>query len=231
MTACRNKASRAVTAALVGVLSVGAVPMVAIAAPSEGAVVMSDTSNTIWNGTVTYKGEDSYVANGDPQGKEAVSLQPFGGADPVELEYHPAGAATKNGSYYYFYVEVDTSSSKTWTTDGQSVTYKNADGRDVLLKGDCVDRPTDAGTYAVVVGRKSETGLWEFVKSAETFTITARSLDGAQLVEAPALALDLGLEQGKNLCKTHGIHFLVVHSRHLPKSELIITQRLYHIYP
>ena len=54
---------------------------------------------------------------------------------------------------------------------------------------------------------------------------------GAQLVEAPALALDLGLEQGKNLCKTHGIHFLVVHSRHLPKSELIITQRLYHIYP
>ena len=184
MTACRNKASRAVTAALVGVLSVGAVPMVAIAAPSEGAVVMSDTSNTIWNGTVTYKGEDSYVANGDPQGKEAVSLQPFGGADPVELEYHPAGAATKNGSYYYFYVEVDTSSSKTWTTDGQSVTYKNADGRDVLLKGDCVDRPTDAGTYAVVVGRKSETGLWEFVKSAETFTITARSLDGAQLVEA-----------------------------------------------
>ena len=41
MTACRNKASRAVTAALVGVLSVGAVPMVAMAAGvNDGASLM-----------------------------------------------------------------------------------------------------------------------------------------------------------------------------------------------
>ena len=99
MTACTNnggsRARRAVTAALVGVLSVGAAPMVALAteaAPVAGDVqLQAMTADTIWNGIVTYKGEDSYVYNGDPQGKEAVSIDPAGDGDPMDLEYTPQG--------------------------------------------------------------------------------------------------------------------------------------------
>ena len=190
MTACTNnggsRARRAVTAALVGVLSVGAAPMVALAtgaAPASGDVILqADTSNTVWNGTVTYEGEDTYVYNGDPQGMVAVSIKPFGGAEPEDLEYHPAGAATENGSYYYFYVKIDTSSSTVWESlDGEPVKYENADGRQVNLKGECVNKPTDPGEYAVVVGLKN--GGWELNKSAERFVITSRSLEGAQIVE------------------------------------------------
>ena len=51
MTACRNKASRAVTAALVGVLSVGAVPMVAMAAGvNDGASLMFVTAENAFSG-------------------------------------------------------------------------------------------------------------------------------------------------------------------------------------
>ena len=190
MTACTNnggsRARRAVTAALVGVLSVGAAPMVALAteaAPVAGDVqLQATTADTIWNGIVTYKGEDSYVYNGDPQGKEAVSIDPAGDGDPMDLEYHPAGAATEEGSCYYFYVKIDTGSSTKWTSKGgDPVKYENADGREVNLKGECVNRPTEPGEYAVVAGRKN--GAWELNKSAARFVITSRSLEGAQIVE------------------------------------------------
>ena len=105
MTACTNnggsRARRAVTAALVGVLSVGAAPMVALAtgaAPASGDVsLQAATSDTVWKGTVTYEGEDTYVYNGDPQGMVAVSIKPFGGAEPEDLEYHRRLCNAKTG--------------------------------------------------------------------------------------------------------------------------------------
>ncbi|WP_072374572.1 S-layer homology domain-containing protein [Thermophilibacter mediterraneus] len=79
MTACTNnggsRARRAVTAALVGVLSVGAAPMVALAtgaAPASGDVTtMSVSPKSAWeNGKVTYAYDnDGYVIT-DPEGYE-----------------------------------------------------------------------------------------------------------------------------------------------------------------
>ncbi|OUO44906.1 hypothetical protein B5F79_10735 [Olsenella sp. An285] len=56
MTACRNKASRAVTAALVGVLSVGAVPMVAMAATTDAGAQLQAVSpaQAFSDGALTY---------------------------------------------------------------------------------------------------------------------------------------------------------------------------------
>ncbi|OUO48062.1 hypothetical protein B5F79_01545, partial [Olsenella sp. An285] len=88
MTACRNKASRAVTAALVGVLSVGAVPMVAMAAGvNDGASLMFTQpdgafanasidaitfSQGDWSGTPTLDGD---VYQFDYERNQPVSLR------------------------------------------------------------------------------------------------------------------------------------------------------------
>ena len=192
MTACTNnggsRARRAVTAALVGVLSVGAAPMVALAtnaAPASGDVsLMATDQQVIQEGTVTYKGEDSYVANGDPQGLEAVTLTPANpGAEPIDLEYTTAGAQKKAG-YYYFYVDLNSSAGNQFTSATGKVEYLNSSNKPVQVEGEIVAKPSTVGTYAVVTGYLAEDlRTWTFVDDAETFTIKARSLDGATLVE------------------------------------------------
>ncbi|WP_346695129.1 S-layer homology domain-containing protein [Thermophilibacter mediterraneus] len=194
MTACTNnggsRARRAVTAALVGVLSVGAAPMVALAtgaAPASGDVsLQAATSDTVWNGTVAYDGEDraTFTYNGKAQGTEAVSLTPQGTEmSDVELEYYPADSSTPGtDEYYYFYVELDSASSTTWMNGTESVTYKNAKGASVDVKGNAVAKPSAIGDYAVMVGRWNGSG-WDLVKSAYTFSIKAQSLDDANLFE------------------------------------------------
>ena len=113
MTACRNKASRAVTAALVGVLSVGAVPMVAMAATS-GAVTLATTESDFAAGSVTYEGGlaagATFAWTGSAQGLVPEYLTTKSG-DQVQLEFTKTQnlyELTKE-TYYYTYVKVDAS--------------------------------------------------------------------------------------------------------------------------
>ncbi|WP_273398288.1 S-layer homology domain-containing protein [Thermophilibacter mediterraneus] len=192
MTACTNnggsRARRAVTAALVGVLSVGAAPMVALAtgaAPASGDVsLMASDKDVIEQGTVTYEGEDSYIANGDPQGLEAVTLtENTPNAKPIDLEYTYGGQQTESG-YYFFYVDLDNTGGTYQMTGTEGVSYKNSSNKDVAVKGNIVEKPSVVGNYAVVSGYyDKDNDRWTFVDDAETFTIKARSLDGATLFE------------------------------------------------
>ena len=118
MTACTNnggsRARRAVTAALVGVLSVGAAPMVALAtgaAPASGDVTtMSVSPKSAWeNGKVTYAYDnDGYVIT-DPEGYEfeydgkqhhilPQLVMPKGAINPVAVDDSEVYFERLNGS-------------------------------------------------------------------------------------------------------------------------------------
>ena len=117
MTACRNKASRAVTAALVGVLSVGAVPMVALAAGTtdSGAQVMADEQDAFANAEVVLNWNTKDY-NGGKQAPEVVTVTPRGGkaifdaqtSDDYKIYYVAADAEGKPGTESVTPVEAGT---------------------------------------------------------------------------------------------------------------------------
>ena len=191
MTACRNKASRAVTAALVGVLSVGAVPMVAIAATTDGAGLMATEGAAVEKAEVQYKGGEpaaEFTYNGRPQAPVPVKVTPVNeDTERVSLNpYGEEGAQREKGDFYYWYVDMD------GTTDQMAETgvkYANDKGTLVDLKGSYVMeggrfvKPTEQGEYAVVVAQYIDGTNWRYVGVADTFEIVGQSLDAAVLCD------------------------------------------------
>ena len=202
MTACTNnggsRARRAVTAALVGVLSVGAAPMVALAtgaAPASGDVqVMADGDAFFKQGTVKYEdGLESghafvYKKSGATavaQGlvPESVSYKNSSVADVTTFLPAASLSTQARGAHYYAYYEIDADAAEVKDSDGTPILVEGADGEEVSLRGtSTTSMPTDPGTYAVVVFYADSTG-WSAMDRAATFSIVNGGLEGATLVE------------------------------------------------
>ncbi|WP_072374626.1 S-layer homology domain-containing protein [Thermophilibacter mediterraneus] len=202
MTACTNnggsRARRAVTAALVGVLSVGAAPMVALAtgaAPASGDVqVMATSDNAFREGTVQYSNGESgqsFVYNQRFQGLEPESFTDFGATKPQEetFNYNTSFSGLTAGDYYYAYAIVDQSAgnNEPSDSDGNKIEYINEDGKRVTLriKGYVASdaTPVEPGTYAVVVYKATSASTFVCRSIADTFTVVNGGLEGATLVD------------------------------------------------
>ncbi|WP_273396470.1 hypothetical protein, partial [Thermophilibacter mediterraneus] len=200
MTACTNnggsRARRAVTAALVGVLSVGAAPMVALAtgaAPASGDVSLLATENAAFNGATIYyaNGEDgaSFVYDEDNsfQGLEPESFVYANTAEKIEktFTYAKTPESAREG-YHYFYVEIDQSESSTRfdNGNGENIVYTTEDG-DVTLRGRKVEPDEDMqpGTYAVVSYYANGAAGYICATHADTFTVVNGGLEGATLYD------------------------------------------------
>ncbi len=197
MTACTNnggsRARRAVTAALVGVLSVGAAPMVALAteaAPVAGDVqVMADDSSAFTLGTVNYKeGKpgDTFTFDREGHGIVPESVTLFNSNNQKQDVDDIAGPMSgRAAGTYYYYVKVATPLTGT-KVDG--VQYVDSEGNKTdLYQSDqyMSNQPKETGTYAVVVGEWDGSG-WNYVSVADTFTIVEAGFKGATLYEVNA---------------------------------------------
>ncbi|OUO33044.1 S-layer homology domain-containing protein [Olsenella sp. An293] len=190
MTACTNnggKARRVVTAALVGVLSVGAVPAIALATGSDVSLQAEDPAVLAGADIVYKKGQpgDVYYANGKQQGLVPSEIDPaVAGIDNIEVTSFPSKAEV--GAYYYFYVNLGSTTGKQFhTVNGSAgVKYDAGDKGMVQVSGELsFTMPSDAGTYAVVVGQYNGAAGWDFVNVADTFTIASYSLADATLID------------------------------------------------
>ena len=201
MTACTNnggsRARRAVTAALVGVLSVGAAPMVALAteaAPVAGDVQLQATTNPAFQGSTVYysNGESgaSFVYNEGMQGLEPESYSNYGTSEklPGNFTYSDDFGAAAPGNHYA-YVRVDQDAAADYpngVSDGVGgvVKYIGEDGSQVTLRGDDANvSDMVPGTYAVVVYYSNGSGSFVARTIADTFTIVNGGLEGATLVD------------------------------------------------
>ena len=189
MTACTNnggsRARRAVTAALVGVLSVGAAPMVALAttaAPVSGDVsLQAEAGANIKDAKLTYetgKPGDVFVYDGEAHAIVPATIDATVGTDP-ELSLCPSDPSDrKAGEAYYYYVDVKGSN----TFSGTGVYYTNAGKKTAVTGTVMFSAPTKISTYAVVAGVWNGTG-WDYVEMADTFSIASQSLKNATLFE------------------------------------------------
>ena len=126
MTACRNKASRAVTAALAGALTLGAAPVMALA---DGAGLMAVDANNIGGGTIAYKSGqsgDSFTYTGEAQGLVPTTLTPVAG-DALDLTLLPSDYSSSDEDInFYLYVKIgDTDAGYA----DLGIEYKDADGK------------------------------------------------------------------------------------------------------
>ena len=220
MTACTNhggKARRVVTAALVGVLSVGTVPMAALATGvSDGIETLALDENAIAGGEVVYRnGEDgeTFVYSGKKQGLVPTTLTPKGGSSAKRLQLLPSSGSIEAG-YYYFYVDMSGTDAVQTDPNGLSgVSYVNTDGIKTLLKGSILrEQPTEVGNYAVVAGYWNGTNDWDVVSIADTFKIAPMSLEGATIFEGNdmsdttfAFTGKAGSNTATDLAKTIGV--------------------------
>ena len=165
MTACRNKASRAVTAALVGVLSVGAVPMVALASPAvadNGGASLMLAGDTLAGGEIVEAIDDN-LDNVDLDGTYTI-------------EYD-------NQSHYVKPVKVKSAvNDKEYKVGEDGVSwgiYKEMpDGSYVKISGNAVSWP---GTYYAVAYIGSDSSFDNCAKLK--FQIVASSLDDAYICD------------------------------------------------
>ena len=177
MTACRNKASRAVTAALVGVLSVGAVPMVALA-QTDGASLFAVSTTDAWKGATIAaengRGESVTIPEKDPvtftEGTGEYLLPTSVTVDGKTLELD-LKAGTGNAKVEYY--EGSTASGPVYAQVGQDITSnlaKNADWK--------------AGTYTAKVTYLEEGSLYKGQTATITFRIVNVSLADAEIFNA-----------------------------------------------
>ena len=106
------------------------------------------------------------------------------GIDNIEVTSVPSKPVV--GAYYYFYVNLGSTTGNQFTAVNGSavVKYDAGDKGMVQVKGEwSFDMPSDAGTYAVVVGRWNGSNNWDFVDVADTFTIASYSLADATLID------------------------------------------------
>ncbi|MBM6953988.1 S-layer homology domain-containing protein [Enorma phocaeensis] len=194
MTACvKNHSKRvalAISASLVGALTLGAAaPAVAFA--DDGASTQALDPEPMANGDVEYKGGSlttEYTYNGRPQGPVPVKVKPYN-EDVERLEGILPKGGRKKDSYYYYYVKIENTNTNAPST---KVSYVNEYGDTVALTGVQVKdaegnnvKPTEAGTYAVVIGQVVDAAgtVDNYIGVADTFTITGQELDLAQLCD------------------------------------------------
>ncbi|OUO44928.1 hypothetical protein B5F79_10715, partial [Olsenella sp. An285] len=177
MTACRNKASRAVTAALVGVLSVGAVPMVAMAAGvNDGASLMfADPEGAFSNAKVTAA---EFHHNNSDRGfslVDGIYTTTFDENQPVTLSWFTF-SMYGTGGLGDMRIEAED------PTDDFEVEYFNrgADGKTTgeEITGDI----SEVGKYVVVV--TAVDGQYKGGKLYIPFDITARKIQQVRIVGA-----------------------------------------------
>ena len=181
MTACRNKASRAVTAALVGVLSVGAVPMVALAQTGDGASIMAlSPADAFDKGTlaatdgqgneVTFPAKD-LVSFTTGTGKYLLPTSiTADGVDPIELSFL-SGSGNATVTYY-----------KGQTAEGGSLGAKVAEaGRGLIDTASTHDWA--AGTYTAVIEYVGE-GQYKGEERYVSFKVVDVDLESATVFNA-----------------------------------------------
>ena len=196
MTACTNnggsRARRAVTAALVGVLSVGAAPMVALATTGD-VQLQADDSSTVTRATVDYWVEpaEEYTYTGLGLGPEPKTINPVNEDSEDVVSILPQDGRVA-GAYYFYYVDLDGTAAEYpgsyEAPDG--VQYVNDKGDTVALTGYQVRdaegnlvKPVSAGRYAVVVCQYLGGSSFTYVATADTFDIVGQPLDAAVLCD------------------------------------------------
>ncbi len=187
MTACvKNHSKRvalAVSASLVGALSLGAAAPAAYAA-NEGISTLASTSDAIGDAKVTYTGGEAnqtFMFDGLSHGLIPTKVEY--GADLGGLVYPaPKNTAERNeGDFYYFYIDTQATSG-VWAP--KDVTYTDADGNKHKVEGSTVyTQPTEPGTYVTVVARWNGTGWEAFVADAAAFTIAAKDLTASTIYQ------------------------------------------------
>ncbi|OUO31297.1 hypothetical protein, partial [Olsenella sp. An293] len=196
MTACTNnggKARRVVTAALVGVLSVGAVPAIALATGTGDVSLLATDANYADSGSVQYESASAtFYWNGKGQGRvpETVTTDDNQPHD-VSLRND---ANLKNGEFYYYYVKIDSSKGAVNDPSERTAVQYLENGKLTQLRGTNVKdadgnfvAPSAKGDYAVVIGQYVD-GKWNLRDVADTFSIVGFSLDGAKLVDGKDVA-------------------------------------------
>ena len=204
MTACTNnggnRARRAVTAALVGVLSVGAAPMVALAtnaAPVSGEVQLQATGNPAFQTiSIQYsngESDESFVYNKGFQGLKPQTFSYQGSTEKINGNFtYSNGFGSASEGNHYAYVLVDQTKAEVSDGVGGKVEYVNEKGVQVTLRGATII-PNDAsttevapGTYAVVVYYANGTGNYVCRSVADTFTVVNGGFENASLYEYTA---------------------------------------------
>ena len=197
MTACTNnggsRARRAVTAALVGVLSVGAAPMVALAdaAPVSGDVQLQaavDPSSAKDGTIVKFEGArqegDVFVANGKAQGLVPTEVQPFGTTDRnsrlevTDWVVFKLCDAKTSGAKKSDDPAVSDVYTQSRTIDGKAFYYASKLTAKTL--------PSEVGEYAVFAVVKAADGTVVRVNEGATFSIEAAKLSDATLYQVNA---------------------------------------------
>ena len=175
MAAHRNKASRVVTAALVGALSVGVMPMMALATEaSSGATTLASSTRNYIDATVSYEGGtpgDTFTYTGEGQGLVPTTITTDAG-ETFDLTPLKQNFSNAKGYYYYYvqlYERVDVDVNEDGTVDYADVVYKYGDINDHL--------PSEIGTYVIIVyfwdyNGPSGYGTY-YVESCATFSIEA----------------------------------------------------------
>jgi hypothetical protein len=193
-----SRVSKAVSATLAGVLAAGLVPVTALAADAQqdaaeddGISTLASDSQTIYEATVKYKDTtDTFTVDGKTHGLKPVSVTPYQGEETEVTGLLPNTAGElEEGAYYYAYALIqahDLDSVKNITGGAK---YTDSDGNKQYVIGSFVKdangkytTPSTAGTYAVLVAQYDGDSL-VWVKTADTFTIEAKSLADVDLFE------------------------------------------------
>ncbi|MBM6953998.1 hypothetical protein [Enorma phocaeensis] len=201
MTACVNKkhtrrVALAISASLVGALSLGAAAP-ALAFAEGGGSTLATEGAAVAKAEVEYRGgfTSEYTYTGRPQAPVPTKVTPVNEDTERVADMLPAKAERKKGDFYYYYISLDgTGTYEPESEDGKSVTYVDAKGVSHKVAGTLVTdgdgnyiKPTKQGTYAVVIGQylseKNEAASWRYVAVADTFQIVGQSLDDAVLID------------------------------------------------
>ncbi|MDN0068779.1 S-layer homology domain-containing protein [Collinsella ihumii] len=180
MTACVNrkhtkKVAAVVTASLVGALSLGAAPVAAMA--DTGIDLQATDNQDFAKGTIEWRsGEpgDEFAYTGYYTGLVPKTITTVSGQE-YDLELAQPDAGQPSDHAYFAYAKLDASG------NDLGFDYRDADGNIKDVKGYWVTdrgsatRPTDPGTYAVVIyytGDNEGTSVAQYYSTiAESFTI------------------------------------------------------------
>ena len=183
MTACVNKkhsrrVAAAVSASLVGALTLGAAPAVVMAQEAGVETLEATPQSSAEDGAIVafedgLEAGATFVANDKQQGLVPTAVQPWGVSDEsAQLEV----------SSYIVYKLCDATDRGATPSEGG----RKIDGKDFYFTEKLTNQlPTEIGNYAVFAKVKVE-GAEVSVKAGATFSITAASLEDATLYQVNA---------------------------------------------
>ncbi len=203
MTACVNRkhtrrVALAISASLVGALSLGAVPALA---QESGIETLATEDAAVKQAKVEYRGgslTEEFTYTGRPQGPVPTKVTPVNEDTERVAGLLPAkNADRETGDFYYYYVALDAAAGEyagdILGSSAAGVEYVVNDkgdkgpltGYQVRESIDGVNTPvvpSKAGKYAIVIGQWNGSGL-RYVATADTFSIVGQPLDTAVLCD------------------------------------------------